>query len=427
MIRRSRKASHHHETLTFPKGFLWGTATSSHQVEGNNQNNDWWAWEQRGRVKGDQKSGLACDHYERYEQDFDYAKQMNNNAHRLSLEWSRIQPTADAFDFSQIEHYRQVLQALRDRGMKTFVTVQHFTNPLWFAKRGGWLASDSADRFAMYVAFVATHLADLVDFWVTLNEPMILASKGYLEGTWPPGKKSAWAMHRALKNLQSAHRWAYQLIHKKNPHARVGFAQNMFSYQLYRPHNFWDRQFMHWLDHFWNYSFFTHTKRHHDFIGLNYYFHYRLKKFRFNFKQFFVDPRQEQRDVSDIGWEVYAPGIAAVLTDLTRYKLPIYISENGIATENDDRRVRYLISYLKEIHAAITAGVDVRGYFYWSLLDNFEWEKGFGPRFGLVEVDFASQARRLKPSGKIYGQIAKSNSIEHRLLKYLGHGIKVPR
>lgn len=422
-----KRRSHHHETLRFPKGFLWGTATSAHQVEGNNIHNDWWQWEKRGKIEHDQESGLACDHYNRYEQDFDYAKTMHNNAHRLSIEWSRIQPEPYAFDFSEIEHYRLVLQALKKRGMQTFVTLHHFTNPLWFSARGGWLRPDAAEIFAHYGLFVARHLGDLVDFWITLNEPMIFVEKSFFEGSWPPGKRSVLAMFKALKHLEHAHRYSYQAIHHHHKTARVGMAHNMFSYQLYRPHHFWDNRFMNWLDGFWNHSFYNHTKRHHDFLGLNYYFHYRLKKFNFRFKQFFVDPRIENREVSDIGWEVFPPGITDALLDLKQYNLPIYITENGIATDNDDRRVRFLLSYLKEIHAATVAGIDVRGYLYWSLLDNFEWDKGFSPRFGLVHVDYISQQRRLKASGRIYGEIAKANAIDHRLLTYLGHGIKVSR
>lgn len=424
---KGERKSHHHEDLKFPNGFLWGTATSAHQVEGKNNLNDWWDWEQRGKVQKDQRSGLACDHYNLYEKDFDLAQKMYNNAHRLSIEWSRIQPTADTFDYSQIEHYKKVLQTLKKRGMKTFVTLHHFTNPLWFAKKGGWVNPNAPDKFAAYAEFVATHLKDDVDFWLTINEPMIFAIKGYFEGSWPPGKKSLWLLMQVLRNLQRGHNYAYQLIHHQQKNAQVGVAHNVFSYQLYRPHNFWDRLFMNWLDNFWNHGFYRATRRHHDFIAVNYYFHYRLKKFNFRFRQFFVDPRLEEREISDIGWEVYPPGITNVLLDLNQYNLPIYITENGIATNNDDRRVRFLLSYLKEIHAAATAGVNVRGYLYWSLLDNFEWDKGFDPRFGLVHVDYKTQKRELKPSGKIYGEIAKSNAIAHRLLKYLGHGIKVTK
>lgn len=418
--------AHHHDTLTFPKGFLWGTATSAHQVEGGNDKNDWWEWEQRGRVAGDQKSGLACDHWNRYEQDFNFLTQMHNNAHRLSIEWSRIQPKSDGWDYGALEHYRLVLKALKQRNMKTMVTLHHFTNPLWFAKTGGWERSDSPKLFARYASLLARELGSLVDFWVTINEPMIFVSKGWWQASWPPGKRSALAAYRALENLESAHIAAYEAIHREHKKARVGIAQNVVSLELYRKHSLLDNAFIRWLDLFWNHRFFNHTIGYHDFIGVNYYFHYRLKRFRFKQVNWFIDIHQEQRDASDIGWEMYAPGINEVLLDLKAYNLPIYVTENGIGTDNDHRRVRYLISYLKEVYHAIKSGVDVRGYFYWSLLDNFEWEKGFGPRFGLAQVDFKSQRRTLKPSGKIFGQIAHANAIEHRLLKYLGHGIKVP-
>ncbi len=423
----TNRRSHHHEILRFPKGFLWGTATSAYQVEGNNNHSDWWQWESRGKTAGGRHSGDACDHYRRFAADFEFITKLHNNAHRLSIEWSRIQPSPDGWDYGAIEHYRQVLTELKKRKITTFVTLHHFTNPQWFIEHGGWLRHDAPATFAKYAEFAAKELGTLVDFWVTINEPMIFVLKGYFEGSWPPGTRSPFAMLKALHHLEAAHRRAYEAIHHACPSAKVGIAHNMFSYQLYRPHHLADRLFMDWLDGFWNHGFLNTTRGSHDFLGLNYYFHYRLKKFNFNFKQFFVDPRQENRDVSDIGWEVFAPGIYEALLDLQSYQLPIYITENGIGTDNDDRRVRYLLSYLKEVYAAIASGIDVRGYFYWSLLDNFEWEKGFGPRFGLVHVDYGSQRRTLKPSGSIYAQIARNNAIAHRLLKYMGHGIKVPR
>jgi beta-glucosidase/6-phospho-beta-glucosidase/beta-galactosidase len=179
------------------------------------------------------------------------------------------------------------------------------------------------------------------------------------------------------------------------------------------------------MDWIWNHAFIDATKGTHDFLGVNYYFHQRIDPGKKRIMGVIVDIREEQRDMSDIGWEVFPSGLFDALLDFSNYKLPIIITENGIATRNDDRRARYIVSYIKELYHAIAAGIDVRGYCYWSLLDNFEWEKGFSASFGLIEVKQPSLERSFKPSAKVYAQIAKENGIPHDLLRFVGHGAKL--
>lgn len=411
--------------LKFPPNFLWGSSTSSHQVEGNNINNDWWAWEQEGLADDHQVSGVAADHYNRYDRDFSLAKELQQNAHRLSIEWSRVEPEDNEWDMKEVEHYRKVLLSARDKGLKTMVTLHHFTNPMWFVNSGGWLQKDAPEIFQSYVLMMIKHLGDLVDFWITINEPLVYASQGFMAGVWPPQMKSPFKTNRVVRNMAKAHILAYRSIHnlldKDKFKAKVGFANNVSSYQIYNKHSIKDYAFMQGVDMVWNHWFMRLTKGCHDFIGLNYYFHYRIAKARFSQVQFFTDIRKERRESSDVGWEIYPPGIFDVVMDMSKYKLPIYITENGIAVEKDSRRSRFIVSYVKELYHAIQAGAPVKGYFYWSLLDNWEWEKGYNARFGLVDVDFKSQKRTVRESALVYADIARNNGIPHHLLKFVGH------
>lgn len=417
------KIIHEHQSLNFPPGFLWGAATSAHQVEGNNQHNDWWRWEHQKRNR--ERSGLAADHYHRYQQDFDLAKQLGQNAHRISIEWSRLEPHEGEWDPHELEHYKNVLADLKAKGFKVFLTLNHFTLPVWLADMDGWENRRSIYYFERYVRLVVEKFAPYVDVWVTINEPMIYATQSYILGKWPPEKKSLWAAHRVVRNLARAHKRAYKVIHElldqKGDRPQVGIANSLISYYVYRKHSFIDFLYFKISDFVWNHSFYFLTKGTHDYLGINYYIHQRIKRDRGRLFQFFFDVRSENRELSDLGWEIYPQGLFDILQDMNEYRLPIYITENGIATLNDDKRARFLVSYLKEVYHAIQSGIDIRGYFYWSLIDNFEWEKGFSPRFGLVHIDYDTMKRQIKPSATVYQRICLENSINHDLLRFIGH------
>lgn len=419
---------HHHQPFVFPKRFLWGTATSSHQIEGGNENNDWWEWEKHpGHIEGGVTSGKAADSWRYWQEDIALAKNINMNAQRFSIEWSRIEPEEGKWNEEALEHYREMLKGHKAAGMEVMLTLYHFTLPQWVAARGGWEHRETVRAFERFVKKVAIEYASLVDFWVTVNEPVIYITQGYLYGVWPPGKKSVWHLVRAFFGLARAHRLAYRAIHRtcgkpKQKKPQVGIAQNVISYSPYRRHQPLDLLFVAIVDWLWNHSFFSFTRRYHDFIGVNYYFHYRVAFVPKDYSHFFFQVRREDREASALGWEINPPGIFSALQDMMVYQKPIYITENGIATTNDHKRVRFLVGHLKEIYHATKAGVDVRGYFYWSLIDNFEWDKGFWPRFGLHEVNYRTGERTPRRSAEIYGQIAQENQISHDLLRFIGHG-----
>lgn len=379
--------------LKFPKDFLWGAATSAYQVEGGIKN-DW-------SLVFD--AGLACDHYNRFREDFDLARSLNQNAHRFSIEWSRIEPEEGKFNEKEIEHYRQVIRALRERGIESFVTLWHWTFPLWFSKKGGFEKRKNIKYFLGYVEKVVSSFKNDVNFWLTLNEPEIYSSNSFLTGKWPSQKKSLLSYLKVFMNLVWAHRKAYKIIKKINPQAQVGLAKNNIYFESVNknPFNYFLKKM---ADFWWNFLFLNKIWLYLDFIGLNYYYHNRIKGLKFS--------QNENKEVSDMNWEIYPQGVYYVLKDLKRYKKPVYITENGLADAKDEKREKFIKEHLFWIHKAIEEGIDVRGYFHWSLVDNFEWDKGFWPRFGLIEIDYKTMERKIRPSAYEYAKICKNNELE---------------
>lgn len=371
--------------IKFPDNFYWGTATSSYQVEGGIRNN----WSEAGE-EFDAKN--ACDHYNRFAEDFDLAKAMNNNAHRFSIEWARIEPVEGKFNQAEIEHYRQVLLALRERGLEPFVTLYHWTLPTWFSEKKGWLDIGAAQYFARFTEKMVSEYKDLVKFWITINEPNVYTAHSFLRGSWPPFKKSFFITQQVIRTLVESHKKSYEIIHKIDSDARVGIANN---------NNNFKGILKFFSDDYWNHQFFRTINDYQDFVGVNYYFSSSI-----------FDVVLKPKEKSDLNWKIEPRGIYHVLKDLKIYNKPIYIFENGLADAKDEKRAQFIIDHLKWTYKAIKEGVDVRGYFHWSLLDNFEWDKGFGPRFGLVEIDYKTQKRIPRPSSKIYAEICKYNGVK---------------
>lgn len=415
---------HHHDTLKFPDGFLWGTATSAYQIEGENIHSDWWAWEQKNQPE-DKRSGKAADHYHLYEQDFDLAKEYDHNCHRLSVEWSRIEPNEGEFNESEIKHYREVLKSLKKRGMKIMLTIWHFTIPKWVSDKGGWENRETEKYYLRFVEKIADEFKDDVDFWVTINEPGVYIYTGYLKAMWPPQKRSKIAALRVYWNLAQAHKKAYALIHKIKSSSKVGIANNVASFDAFHKHSISEDLAVWFLDKFGNHLFYKLTGiGTHDFLGLNYYLNHYISFDKKAKLPDIVDISVTKKDVSDLGWEIYPEGIFDIIMDFSDYHKPIYITENGLASTNDDRRCRMLISYLKEIYHAIATGADVRGYFHWSLIDNFEWADGYRPRFGLVAIDYETLERLPRPSAEVYSEVIRHNGIPHYLMRFIGHTVE---
>jgi beta-glucosidase len=409
----------------FPAGFLWGAATSSHQVEGDNRWSDWWEYEQSGRLP--HRSGEACRHYELYEQDFDLARSWGHNAYRFSIEWSRIEPSEGSWNREALEHYRGVIRALRQRGLEPVVTLHHFTNPAWFTRAGGWLRRDSASVFARYVGFVAEHLGKDVRFWLTINEPTVYVMQGYINGEWPPCLKGSWIKAIiAFRNLAKAHRAAYWTLHKFRHDLMVGFAHSAPLVVPCDSESKRDRMAAAVRDMFLNSAFFylidarasgeRDAVKGLDFIGINYYTRMIIRGVGLGIGVLLgrvcrLPHHHDRGPISDIGWEVYPHGLRQMLEKFSRFGVPLLVTENGIATNNEMLRRDFLRQHLISLSEALESGINIIGYLYWSLIDNYEWALGTAPHFGLAAVDSITQERRARPCADEFRHVCQSNCL----------------
>ncbi len=396
--------------ISLPKGFLLGAATSAHQVEGDNINNDWWHAELDEKVP---RSGIACDSYHKYPEDFKIARDIGLNSIRMSIEWARIEPVEGQFERKEVEHYRTVLKELKELGLRRMVTLWHFSLPQWAGEKGGFENKEVVEAFSKYACFIAKNLGTEIDLWCTINEPEVYVGQGYSRGAWPPFKKNIFLLVRVMNNLIAAHKKAYKAIKQILPQAQVGFAKNNMHYEVYNKKNPLDVILVKIARMVSNHYFLDKVNSHTDFIGINYYF-YKLMKFTFrgglvDLNKYFVnkpdDPIEKQK--SDMGWRTFPEGIYHVLRHLKKYKKPIYITENGIANARDDMRKDFIREHIMWTKKALDEGVDVRGYFYWSLIDNYEWADGYGPLFGLVEINRETLDRKVRPSAEIFKEILK--------------------
>jgi beta-glucosidase len=402
------------QEITFPKGFLWGAASSSYQVEGGIENTDWAQAARDGRVP---PCGIACDHYNRFESDFDLAKSLGHTAHRFSVEWARIEPEEGKFNNEAIEHYRKVLEALHARKLVPFITLWHFTLPLWFSERGGFEQKDAADIFARYCAFVVSELGDLCSNFSTINEPSVYGSNGWLRGSWPPFKRFAltdlvaitnsgrsyeskadkgikqfFLYRRVMKNLAKSHNAAYAAIKKVKKDTDINFVHHVIVFDAnWNPFN----KIAAWIANYsWTHVFMRRTRGHYDSIGLNYYFYTQ-----------FGDKREWRK--TDMNWNFAPERIYDALMILKRYKKPIYVCEAGLADAADTGRAEYIERQVLATGNAIARGIDVRAHIYWSLFDNYEWALGFEKRFGLIAIDYKTLERTIRPSAYHYTAIIK--------------------
>lgn len=402
----------------FPNGFLWGAATSAHQVEGNNTNSDWWEWEQRGLLK--YPSGVSCRQYELFRQDFDLAGSLGHNAHRFSVEWARIEPAEGRYSDIEIDHYRQVVSALRERDLEPIVTLHHFTNPAWFLKKGGWANAASADIFLGYARRVIEALAGQVRFWVTINEPTIYTYFSYLEGTWPPQVRSVYKAWKVMRNMRRAHIKVYRFLHsyykdKGLAPPLAGAANNMQFYQP-SPDTARNRFCAYLRDRLFNLGFTKKLFRADalDYIGLNYYSRCLVDARRWSLKSMLTDNGFDGSGTvkkNSLGWDIYPQGLYRVLMGLKRFAVPVLILENGICTHDDELRWEFIREHLQQAARAMQEGVRLLGYIYWSLTDNFEWDKGFEPRFGLIEVDYDTSKRTVRASSRSFCRVCRTNEL----------------
>jgi beta-glucosidase len=396
--------------------FLWGAGTSAHQVEGGTTGNDWTEWEAAGRLPHGDSARLACDHWNRMEEDLGWMEALGLTAYRFSIEWSRVEPQAGVWNEEALDRYAWLAAECRRRGIEPMVTLHHFTSPAWFAAMGGFLWTTSVQAFAAYAERVASRLGPHVAHWITFNEPNVYVSAGYIAGRFPPGRRSLTAAIRASRNIQAAHRAAYALLHR-NPERRpvsVGIALQMLEVAPARRWNLAERALASVLDTFLNDTWPRDLAprggaRQLDFLGVNYYTTGRLRLSPVaaarggHLLDLMLHAEEGQR--SDLGWPIDPDGLGRALTRASRHGVPLIVTENGVADGSDVLREAYLRDHLAVIARHRAAGGDIRGYLHWSLMDNWEWLEGYAARFGLLEVDRPTLARRPRGSALAYREI----------------------
>jgi beta-glucosidase len=424
-------------SFNFPKGFLWGTATASHQVEGGNTNNNWYKWEQEGHTA--HKSGLASDWWGgRWKEDFDRAADAGQNAHRLSVEWSRVQPAPDRWNEDALERYRTMLRGLRERGITPMVTLHHFTDPLWLSELNGWETEAVVPLFEKFVRKVVEALKEYCTLWCTINEPNGYAIEGYVRGNFPPGKSDLNLAMRVQANLLRGHAAAYRAIHEIQPEARVGYALHFRPQEAANPASPLDRLMRNIKFEAINMAFpsavstgvmrspvgrikVPEAKGTQDFFGLNYYFvdtvAFDLRNRAELFSRSFFPAGA---DVADAGMNANTPDgfFWAIKWAVKTYpNLPILVTENGIEDATDRMRPRYLAQHIHAMWRAVNFNWPVKGYFHWSLVDNFEWQYGWTQRFGLWGLNIETQQRTKRPSADLYAAICKENRLTSEMVQ----------
>ncbi len=404
-------------------GLLLGTATAATQIEGGDENNNWARFAAEGKVKDGTSPLRADDHYSRFKEDIDLMAKMGMHIYRFGIEWSRIEPQRGVYSKAALLHYREEIKYMLSKGIRPMLTIHHFTNPLWFEDIGGFTHPDSPDIFMSLVKKVVAAFGDLVDEYITINEPNVYATNSLLWGEWPPEKRSLSALVAAFSNMVASHIRAYRYIHRKRAergysHTLVGFANHL---RVFAPEN--EKNPAH--------CFFAGTSeylfqialtdammtgvcrfpilrkkgvakgKYYDFIGLNYYSRSTVNKF--------ADGVREGVFKNDLGWEIYHEGLITLSNALfQKYSAPVFVTENGTCDNTDSFRARFIYDQLKLISETEN---HIQRYYHWSFIDNFEWKEGESARFGIVHVDYETQKRTVKNSGKLYSSIIKSGGV----------------
>ncbi len=418
-----------------PPGLELGCATAATQIEGGSTDNSWHAWAaKRGRVRDGASPARANRHWELYGQDIRLMARMGIRQYRMSVEWSRIEPERGRFDEKAMDHYRAEIERLLQCGIHPLVTLHHFSNPMWFERAGAFEKASCVPAFLKYVTYTVEHLKDLCTDFVTINEPNVYATEGYLYGVWPPGRKNVFSALRVMRNLALCHLAAYREIHRICPEAKVGFANHLRVFTGFGKNPLYALE-ARIIRYFFQDALTESmsrgrlvfplgcgapygTGRFYDYIGINYYSRSAVRHFRS-----FPTPG---RPVNDLGWEIYPEGILLLCREqYEKYKAPIWITENGTCDREDRFRARFVYDHLRRI---AMSGLPVERYYYWTFLDNFEWAEGESAPFGLVKCDFATQKRTVRRSGEFYAGMCRTHQVTRGMIaRYLRRGAPARR
>ena len=414
------------------EGLLLGSATAATQIEGGDENNNWARFAAQGKVKDASSPVTADDHYNRFKEDIDLMADMGLQIYRFGIEWSRIEPRRGEYCDAAIAHYREEIEYMLSKGIKPLLTIHHFTNPLWFEDMGAFEHKESPEIFLSLTKKVVESFGDIVDEYITINEPNVYATNSLLWGYWPPEKKSIFALIRAFSNMSAAHILSYRYIHEKRremgfENTKVSFANHLRVFEPKNPKNPFHRIAASLSEYLFQDAItdammtgrckfpILRTKgvsrgKYHDFIGINYYSRSTVSGL--------ADGTREDCYRNDLGWEIYHEGLLILADKLAKkYGGEVYVTENGTCDNTDAFRARFIYDQLKLISETDNP---ISRYFHWSFMDNFEWREGERERFGLVHVDYKTQLRTVKESGKLYSAIIRDGGVsEETFEKYV--------
>lgn len=428
--------------IKLPEKMLFGSATAATQIEGGDTNSNWYYWAKQGKIHNNSSTIIASDHYNRYHDDIALMNQLNHDVYRLSIEWSYFEPQEGVWSEEGIKHYQDEIKALLKAGIQPLVTLHHFSHPQWFEDKGGWCSNESVNYFKRYTAKVIDSLGEYVSEYCTINEPNVFVNDAYMDGNFPPGHKDDLSAYfTSSKNLILAHLEAYQLIHSMRK--EMGYTDTMVGIALHIAYldcnskNPLTRLSKRLMDYSFHKLFLSGMVKgklgfpigsgypigkgtYCDFMGVNYYSRHLIHS-SWNPAKLFGDVRVEDglpnEKLNDMGWEIYPEGLYKVIRNVyEEYGLPIYITENGIPDATDSKRAKFIYDHMVQIERLISDGVDVRRYYHWSLIDNLEWHNGFWPRFGLIEIDYDTQERRIRKGGHFYGEICKNKAVTQEMI-----------
>jgi beta-glucosidase len=422
--------------IPFPKGFWWGTSLAAHQVEGHNLNS-WTRWEDSsGRIKNNDKSGSAIRHWELFNEDFDKLNWLNVNTHRLSIEWSRLESQKGEWQEDAVLQYRKMILALKERKIRPMICLFHFSLPLWMEDLGGFENLEGVEHFTRFVKRAVESFGDLVSDWLTMNEPAVYALGGYGAGLTPPGVQDLKRCLHVMINLMKAHGAAYHVIKGASSQNRVSFAHHLRAFSPRNILNPLDHIGVKLADEIFNWSWYQSIQTGKiqisipgffyfnetcpeslgamDYLGFNYYSRDHLSLRPFSAQKFFPSTPPHVPK-TDMGWEIYPEGLKIILRKIKSHglgKYPLLVTENGIADAKDDRRSQFIYEHLKVfLEGCQEFDLKPMGYLYWAPFDNFEWIDGFGPRFGLFEVDYKTHERRPRGSAHYFKRLGQTQTL----------------
>jgi beta-glucosidase len=430
------------DNIKLPSSLLLGVATAATQIEGGDYDNNWYAWGKLGKINHGESSLVACDHWNRYVEDTKLMKTLGIEIYRMSIEWSRIEPTCGHWSDDGIKHYIDEIDLLLKNNIAPLVTLHHFSMPIWAQELGGFTSKKVVNYFLRFCEKVVLFLDNRVSEYAIINEPNVFVNDTYMDGKYPGGKHgSVISYFRAAKNLIKTHCLAYDLIHdvrkkhKFSGKTKVGIVPHLAYFELNTNKRFYKltKKFIHHSFHTLfikgmiegklSFPFFPRRigkkKIYADFIGVNYYTRSLIspgKDIGMLFGKVHYKENLEEHERTDLGWEIFPEGLYHVTKNIyEKYQLPIYITENGIANADDSKRSDFIDKHLCQVKRLIDEGVDIKRYYYWSLMDNMEWDDGYGPRFGLIHVNYETLERTIHPSGWHYKDIIQTRVIKKNI------------